>query len=234
MLRVERIESGYGRTRILHAISIALHPGEVVAVVGPNGAGKTTLLRTISGLATVHGGDVFFRDERITGLRADKVVARGIAHCPEGRRIFQRLTIEENLLAAHLPGRSKPFGEAVEAIYAMFPVLKERRASPASRLSGGQQQMLAIGRALMAEPELLILDEPSLGLAPKVVNQILEIILQLAERGISVLVVEQNVTAAMQISDYAYVIETGRCVMEGPSAKLLAAEDLREVYLPKV
>jgi len=218
----------------LHAIDLVLHPGEIVAVVGPNGAGKTTLLRTISGLATTQGGTIHFHDDDITGWRADRVVARGIAHCPEGRRIFQRLTIEENLLAAHLPRRSKPFGEAVEAIYALFPILKERRGNPASRLSGGQQQMLAIGRALMAEPELLILDEPSLGLAPKLVNQILEIILQLAERGISVLVVEQNVTAAMQISDYAYVIETGRCVMEGPSAKLLAAEDLRDVYLPKV
>ena len=218
----------------MHAIDLVLHPGEIVAVVGPNGAGKTTLLRTISGLATTQGGTIHFHDDDITGWRADRVVARGIAHCPEGRRIFQRLTIEENLLAAHLPRRSKPFGEAVEAIYALFPILKERRGNPASRLSGGQQQMLAIGRALMAEPELLILDEPSLGLAPKLVNQILEIILQLAERGISVLVVEQNVTAAMQISDYAYVIETGRCVMEGPSAKLLAAEDLRDVYLPKV
>jgi branched-chain amino acid transport system ATP-binding protein len=217
----------------LHGISAEILPGEIVAIIGPNGAGKTTLLNTVSGLCTVGGGRISFKGEDITAMRPDRIVARGISHCPEGRRIFQRLTVEENLVAACVGGRPRPFAEMVAEVYRLFPVLGERRHSPASRFSGGQQQMLAVGRALMAQPDLLLLDEPSLGLSPKLVNQILEIILRVARSGMSIVLVEQNVDAALEISDYAYVLENGRCLLEGPSAKLLAEPGLREAYLPK-
>jgi branched-chain amino acid transport system ATP-binding protein len=234
LLSVDRIGSGYGPTQVLFGIEMAVYPGEIVAVIGPNGAGKTTLLNTISGVCRIFSGSISFKGRAITGLRPDQVVNRGIAHSPEGRRVLQRLTVEENLLVAHLPKRSRPFAEMVSEIYSLFPILYERRHSRATRLSGGQQQMLAVGRALMAEPELILLDEPSLGLAPKLVNQILTIILKLAERGITTILVEQNVNLALEISDYAYVVENGTCALEGPSEKLLGDPALKEVYLPKV
>jgi branched-chain amino acid transport system ATP-binding protein len=215
-------------------MSAEVLPGEIVAVLGPNGAGKSTLLNTISGLCTVRKGHVRFRGQDITRLRPDRIVARGISHCPEGRRIFQRLSVEENLIVSYVDGRSRPFDEMAEQVYQLFPVLHERRRDPASRFSGGQQQMLAVARALMAQPDLLLLDEPSLGLAPRVVNQIFEIILGVAASGMSILVVEQNVDLALEISDYAYVIENGQCILEGPNRKLLADPGLRQVYLPKV
>jgi branched-chain amino acid transport system ATP-binding protein len=234
LLAIEQIASGYGRIEILHDISAEILPGEIVAFIGPNGAGKTTLLNTISGLAAVRRGHIRFKGEDITGMRPDKVVARGISHCPEGRRIFQRLTVEENLIAAYVAGRPRPYAEMAAEVYRLFPVLGERSKSPASRFSGGQQQMLAVARALMAQPDLLLLDEPSLGLAPRLVNQILEIILGVAAVGMSIILVEQNVDAALEISDYAYVIENGRCALEGPSNKLIADVRLREAYLPNV
>jgi len=226
--------SGYGRTEVLHGIDAEVLPGEIVAFIGPNGAGKTTLLNTISGLCTVARGSIRFRGEDITRQRPDRIVARGISHCPEGRRIFQRLTVEENLIVSYIDGRPRSFHDMVEEVYALFPVLRERRRSPASRLSGGQQQMLAVARALMAQPDLLLLDEPSLGLGPKIVNQIFEIILNVASSGMSILVVEQNVDLALEVSDFAYVIENGRCILEGPNEKLLSDVQLREIYLPKV
>ncbi|MBV9633178.1 MAG: ABC transporter ATP-binding protein [Methylobacteriaceae bacterium] len=234
MLEVERIESGYGRTRILKGVDLQLYDGEVVAIVGPNGAGKTTLLRTISGLVTVHAGEIRFEGERITRTPAHRIARRGIGHCPEGRRIFQRLTVEENLVTGFIPGRGRSYADLRAQAFALFPILAERRASYASRLSGGQQQMLAVARSLMAEPRLLMLDEPSLGLAPLVVNQILEIVLKLAESGVSIMLVEQKVNFALEICDYAYVLENGYCTMAGPGAKLLADPLLREAYLPKV
>jgi branched-chain amino acid transport system ATP-binding protein len=218
----------------LHGISAEVLRGEIVAFIGPNGAGKTTLLNTISGLTDLRRGAIRFKGEDIGRLRPDKVVARGISHCPEGRRIFQRLTVEENLIASYVGGRPKPFADMVAEAYRLFPVLGERRKSPANRFSGGQQQMLAVARALMAQPELLLLDEPSLGLAPKLVSQILEIVLNLASTGMSIVLVEQNVDAALEVSDYAYVIENGRCVLEGPSHKLLTDDRLREAYLPQL
>jgi len=234
LLAIEQVASGYGRTEILHGISAEILQGEIVAIIGRNGAGKTTLLNTVSGLCDVRSGSIRFKGEDIAGLRPDKVVARGISHCPEGRRIFQRLTVEENLIASYVGGRKRPFAELVDQAYRMFPVLGERRKSQANRFSGGQQQMLAVARALMAQPDLLLLDEPSLGLAPKLVSQILEIVLTLADSGMSIVLVEQNVDAALEISDYAYVVENGRCVLEGPSEKLLADPRLREAYLPQV
>jgi branched-chain amino acid transport system ATP-binding protein len=231
---IDKIVSGYGRTEILHGIDVEVLRGEIVALIGPNGAGKTTLLNTISGLCPVRSGRIRFNEQDITGLRADKIVARGISHCPEGRHIFQRLTVEENLIASYIEARPRSFADMVDEVYRLFPVLYERRKNLASRFSGGQQQMLAVGRALMAQPDLLLLDEPSLGLAPKLVNQIIEIILGVASSGMSLVLVEQNVDAALEVCDYGYVIENGRCVLEGPAAKLRADEGLREVYLPKV
>jgi branched-chain amino acid transport system ATP-binding protein len=218
----------------LKGVDLTLLEGEVVAIVGPNGAGKTTLLNTISGLTTVHAGEVRFAGERITGMAAHRITRRGIGHCPEGRRIFQRLTVEENLVAGFIPGEGRNYEALRDEAFALFPILVERRASLASRLSGGQQQMLAVARSLMARPRLLLLDEPSLGLAPRLANQILEIVLKLAESGVSIILVEQNVNFALEISDYAYVLENGRCTMSGPGAKLLADPQLREAYLPKV
>ena len=234
LLEVERIESGYGRTRILKGVDVRLFEGEVVAIVGPNGAGKTTLLNTISGLTTVHAGEIRLAGERITGWPAYRVTRRGVSHCPEGRRIFQRLTVEENLVAGYVPGRGKSYTELRDKAFALFPILPERRTTLASGLSGGQQQMLAVARSLMAQPRLLLLDEPSLGLAPRIVNQILEIVLKLAESGVSIVLVEQNVNFALEICDYAYVLENGYATMSGPGAKLLADPQLREAYLPKV
>ena len=214
-------------------MDLRLFEGEVVAIVGPNGAGKTTLLNTISGLTTVHAGDVRFAGERITGWPAYRVTRRGVSHCPEGRRIFQRLTVEENLVAGYVPGRGKSYTELRDQAFALFPILPERRTTLASGLSGGQQQMLAVARSLMAQPRLLLLDEPSLGLAPRVVNQIPEIVL-LAESGVSIVLVEQNVNVALEICDYADVLENGYATMSGPGTKLLADPQLREAYLPKV
>jgi branched-chain amino acid transport system ATP-binding protein len=229
-----KIESGYGRTRILRGIDLTLHEGEVVSVVGPNGAGKTTLLNTISGLANIYGGEIRFRDEVVTHKAAYRITRMGIGHCPEGRRIFQRLTVEENLSTGFFAGEGRSYGELRQQAFELFPVLFERRAELASRLSGGQQQMLAVARSLMAKPRLLLLDEPSLGLAPRIVNQILEIVLKLAASGVSIILVEQNVNFALEVSDYAYVLENGRCMLEGPGEKLLADPQLREAYLPKV
>ncbi|MGD9509048.1 MAG: ABC transporter ATP-binding protein [Geminicoccaceae bacterium] len=234
MLEVAQIESGYGRTQILRGIDLALYEGEVVAVVGPNGAGKTTLLNTISGLASVHGGEIRFADEVITHKAAYRIARMGVGHCPEGRRIFQRLTVEENLSTGFIPGEGRSYAELRDQAFELFPILVERRDELASGLSGGQQQMLAVARSLMARPRLLLLDEPSLGLAPRVVNQILEIVLKLAGSGVSIILVEQNVNFALEICDYAYVLENGRCTLEGPGEKLLADPQLRDAYLPKV
>jgi branched-chain amino acid transport system ATP-binding protein len=218
----------------LKGVDLVLHDGEIVAIVGPNGAGKTTLLNTISGLTTVHAGEIRFAGETITGMAAHRIARRGISHCPEGRRIFQRLTVEENLVAGYIADRGRSYAELRDQAFALFPILTERRAMPASGLSGGQQQMLAVARSLMAQPRLLLLDEPSLGLAPRVVNQILEIVLKLAASGVSIVLVEQNVNFALEICDYAYVLEDGYATMSGPGAKLIADPQLREAYLPKV
>ncbi len=218
----------------MKGFDLDLYEGEVVAVVGPNGAGKSTLLNTISGLATVHDGEIRFAGERINGVPAHKITRLGIGHCPEGRRIFQRLTVEENLVAGYVSGGRSSYEELREQAFELFPILTERRSNSASSLSGGQQQMLAVARSLMAQPRLLLLDEPSLGLAPRIVNQILEIVLKLADSGVSIVLVEQNVNFALEICDYAYVLENGSVTMAGPGTKLIADPQLREVYLPKV
>jgi len=231
LLQVCDLKAGYGHTQILFGIDLKVHGGEIVTIIGANGAGKTTLLRSISGLIKIYSGDILFEGKSIVWAPPEDITLMGLAHCPEGRQILQRLTVEENLLAGFLPGRGKSFAQLCAQAYDLFPVLKERRHSAASRMSGGQQQMLAIARALMASPKLLLLDEPSLGLAPKIINQIFEIIITLAKSGISLVVIEQNAALALEIADYAYVLDTGRCVVEGGAQNVLHDPILKAAYL---
>lgn len=231
MLKVEKLNAGYGSTRILFDIDLQLLPGEIVVVLGANGAGKSTLMNAISGMCTVHSGKVTYQGQDITSWRPHRIVGAGLAHCPEGRQIFQRLTVEENLKAAFIDRGRASYEQLLDEVYGLFPVLKERAGSLASRMSGGQQQMLAIGRAMMAQPTVMLLDEPSLGLAPKLIHQIFEIILDLAKRNIAVVLVEQNVRLALEVGDYAYVLESGHCRLEGGTERLMADPSLTELYL---
>ncbi|WP_238016049.1 ABC transporter ATP-binding protein [Dactylosporangium sp. AC04546] len=220
---------------VLRGVSLAVPPGRIVALLGANGAGKTTLLRALSGLLDVHDGTVTkgavtLDDRPIHRLRPSAIVRRGVTQVMEGRRTFAELTVEENLrLGAHTRRRGR--AEALERMYALFPVLKERRGSIAGYLSGGEQQMLAMGRALMSEPKYLLLDEPSLGLAPRMVEQVRDLIVEINRGGTSVLLVEQNATMALSIAEHGYVLENGKVVLDKPAAELLADEDIREFYL---
>ncbi|MFB2550471.1 ABC transporter ATP-binding protein [Ensifer soli] len=234
LLRIDGLSSGYGRIGVLHDVSVAVHPNEIVVILGPNGAGKTTLLNSISGVARASAGTITFDGEDITGARPESVVRKGLAHCPEGRQIFQRLSVEENLVAAHIGRGTKSFEALREDAFTLFPILKERRNSSASRMSGGQQQMLAIARALMAEPKLLMLDEPSLGLAPKIVHQIFRIILDLSQTGIAILLVEQNVQLALECGDHAYLLNTGRVKLAGNAQEIASHSALGDLYLGHV
>jgi branched-chain amino acid transport system ATP-binding protein len=207
-------------------------PGEVVCIIGPNGAGKTTLLRTLSGLCRPTRGSIRFKGRAVGGLKPHQMARLGLGHCPEGRRVFQHLSVEENLVAGYVPDRGKSFDTLRDEVFALFPILGERRTQAASRLSGGQQQMLAIGRALMGSPELLLLDEPSLGLAPIVVHQIFEIVLRLAESGVTIILVEQNIDLSLQVADYVYAIEHGSLQCSGPAEKLAANDRIRDLFLP--
>jgi branched-chain amino acid transport system ATP-binding protein len=207
-------------------------PGEVVCIIGPNGAGKTTLLRTLSGLCRPTRGSIEFKGRAVGGLKAHQMARLGLGHCPEGRRVFQHLSIEENLVAGFVPDRGKSFDTLRDEVFALFPILGERRTQAASRLSGGQQQMLAIGRALMGSPDLLLLDEPSLGLAPIIIHQIFEIVLRMAESGVSIILVEQNIDLSLQVADYVYAIEHGSLQCSGPAEKLAANDRIRDLFLP--
>nr|WP_232680110.1 ABC transporter ATP-binding protein [Nocardioides sp. R-C-SC26] len=219
----------------LRGVSLEVPPGAIVALLGANGAGKSSLLRAMSGLLDVHDGSVrkgsvTLDGARIDHLDASTVARRGVKHVLEGRRVFKELSVEENLrVGGH--GFRGPLGENLEHVYDLFPRLAERRGGQAGYLSGGEQQMLAIGRALMSRPSYLLLDEPSLGLAPLVVAQIRDIIVEINRQGTSVLLVEQNATMALQIADHGYVVETGRVVMDRPAAELMADTDIREFYL---
>ncbi len=231
MLAVENLASRYGRIEVLHGISLAVNVGEIVALVGSNGAGKTTLLRAISGVHPVAGGSIRFAGERIDGMPAHRRVARGIVQVPEGRQVFAPLSVEDNLrLGAYTRGDHAIAADLAD-VYSSFPDLAEKRRTMAGALSGGQQQMLAIGRALMARPKLILLDEPSMGLAPVLVEHIFAIIRSLKTRGLTALLVEQNANAALAIADRGYVIETGRIVMTGPGRELLNDPNVRSAYL---
>jgi branched-chain amino acid transport system ATP-binding protein len=230
MLDVRGLESRYGRIPVLHGIDLEVRAGELVALVGGNGAGKTTLLRALSGVQP-STGSVAFEETPIQSFSAEARVALGIVQCPEGRQVFGPLTVEDNLrLGAYRRGRALA-KQSLERVYALFPALAERRRQSAGTLSGGQQQMLAIGRALMAQPRLLLLDEPSMGLAPRLVAEIFAAIRRLRADDTALLLVEQNAAAALAIADRGYVLETGRVVLAGSGAELLADAGVRAAYL---
>jgi branched-chain amino acid transport system ATP-binding protein len=232
MLEIHDLHVSYGRIAALRGITLSVAEGEIVTVVGGNGAGKTTTLRTISGILKPRSGRITFRGEDLVGQSPERIVIRGISHSPEGRLIFGRLTIAENLrLGAYNRKDASDIRKDFDRMYDMFPVLSERRSQRAGTLSGGEQQMLAIARSLMSRPQLLLLDEPSLGLAPLIVEQIFEVIGDLRRQGVTVLLVEQNANEALRISDRTYVLETGLVTMSGPSAELADDPQLRSAYL---
>ena len=231
MLLVEGLRARYGRIEVLHGIDLAVNSGEIVTVIGANGAGKTTLLRCLSGVHPLAGGSVTFRGEPMAGVPAWRRVGRGLSQSPEGRQIFTNLTVEENLrLGAYLYADDRVEKDMQDA-FQMFPILKEKRNLAAGGLSGGQQQMLAMARALMGRPSCLLLDEPSMGLAPIIVAQIFDVVKGLKVLGVTVLLVEQNAYGALKIADRGYVMETGRITMDGPAETLIADPRIREAYL---
>jgi branched-chain amino acid transport system ATP-binding protein len=231
LLEARGLTSHYGRIQALKGIDLAVAEGELLALVGANGAGKTTLLRTISGVQPASGGSVRFEGEDITYTKAARRVRRGIAQVPEGRQVFGPLSVHDNLTLGGYTRDQTTLGDDLDRIYAMFPVLKHKRREPAGTLSGGQQQMLAIGRALMARPRLLLLDEPSMGLAPLLVAEIFATIRSLKAAGTTIFLVEQNAHAALSIADRGYVLETGRIVLQDSGPALLANERVKEAYL---
>ena len=233
MLTVTDLSVSYGAITALAGISFKIEPGSIVTLIGANGAGKTTTLRALSGLLRARGGQVSFAGEDITNLPAHKIVARGLCHVPEGRMIFSNLTVDENLaMGAYLQKDKARLARDRDYVFSVFPRLKERLTQQAGTLSGGEQQMLAIGRALMGEPRLLMLDEPSLGLAPKLISTIFEKIVEInRDHGVTILLVEQNAKLALEISHQAYVLETGRIVIQGPSQELRHNPELKAAYL---
>ena len=232
MLEVEDLKVCYGKIEAVKGISFSVEAGQVVTLIGTNGAGKTTTLRTISGLLPTAGGEVRFEGERIDGTAAHRIVEMGIAHSPEGRRIFPRMTVLENLqLGAFIRTDADAVATDLQRVFELFPVLEERGTQAAGTLSGGEQQMLAMGRALMSRPRLLMLDEPSMGLSPIMMQRIFSTVRELKEQGTTILLVEQNAQAALGLADYAYVIETGRIALSGTGAELLQNEDVRKAYL---
>ncbi len=232
MLELQQVTAGYGQFTALWDVSLRVAAGEAVAVVGPNGAGKTTLMRVISGLIAPRAGTFVFEGAPLAGRPAHEMVAHGIAHVPEGRRIFPRLTVAENLkMGAFLPRARRGFAESCERVYRLFPVLAEREGQRAGSLSGGEQQMLAIGRALMSRPKLILLDEPSMGLAPVLVLRLFDLIRRVREEGYTILVVEQNVRQVLKIVDRAYLLEVGRIKMEGRADELSEQDFVRKAYV---
>jgi branched-chain amino acid transport system ATP-binding protein len=231
MLLVDDLASAYGRIKALRAVSLEVRAGEIVTLVGANGAGKTTLLRAISGVQPITAGTIRFEGQPIMRMASHLRVALGIVQVPEGRQLFTPLSVEDNLKLGAWWRRAENFAPELDRVYALFPMLAATRASPAGTLSGGQQQMLAIGRALMAKPRLLLLDEPSMGLAPILVDQVLATIRRLARDGLTVLLVEQNARAALAIADRAYVLETGAVTASGTAAAIQSDPRVREAYL---
>ena len=233
MIKVNNIDVGYGDVQVLYDVSLDIKDGELVAVIGANGAGKTTLLRAISGVLKTSSGTIEFEEQEISNRPPDKIVAKGIVHIPEGRLLFPDMSVRENLMmGAYLTRDAEIKKEQMRAVYEMFPQLKERETQLAGTLSGGEQQMLAIGRGLMASPRLLMLDEPSLGLAPMLVQQVFDLAQQInRDFGVTVLLVEQNVRKSCEISNRVFVLENGRVVLSGSGKNMLENDHVREAYL---
>jgi branched-chain amino acid transport system ATP-binding protein len=234
MLRVRNLEAGYGKLRVLKRISMHVDPGEIVTIIGANGAGKTTLLHTITGLVKIGTGEIVFKKKNLQKVSPEKIVASGCSLVPEGRQMFSTMTVQENLILGGYV-QAKKDRNSVEhemaRVFELFPVLKEREKQLAGTLSGGEQQMLAMGRALMANPSLIMMDEPSTGLAPLIVKSIFQVILRLREEGNTVLLVEQNAKAALGIADRGYVLETGKIILQGAAEDLLLNRDVQRAYL---
>ncbi|MFC3106487.1 ABC transporter ATP-binding protein [Undibacterium arcticum] len=231
VLQIKGLTSHYGRIQALHGIDLQVGEGQLVALVGANGAGKTTLLRSISGVQPASGGSILLYEADITRMTPDKRVRAGICQVPEGRQVFGPMSIEDNLRLGAFTRPQSDVADDMEKMYTLFPILKEKRLLPAGTLSGGQQQMLAMARALMGRPKLLLLDEPSMGLAPLLVQEIFRIIVNLKSHGITILLVEQNAHAALSIADIGYVIETGTITLSGPGPALLNNEQVKSAYL---
>ena len=232
LLQAEGLTAGYGRIDVLHDVSLHVGAGEIVSVIGPNGAGKSTAFKTIVGFLTPRAGRVVFDGDTITGLRPDLVLRRGLAYVPQGRVVFPQMTVLENLeMGAYIERDGARIGAALQRVFALFPVLGTRRRQKAGTMSGGEQQMVAIGRALMTSPRLIMLDEPSLGLSPKFVTLIFEKLLEMKHAGFTLMLVEQNAARALAIADRAYVLELGRNRFEGPGRALLEDPDVKRLYL---
>lgn len=230
MLKITDLTVNYGHIEALRGIHAEVRQGQIVSIIGANGAGKTTLLRTISGLVKPQAGTVTFQGQSLP-VKPSQIVARGVVHVPEGRKCFSGLTVQDNLLVGGYLQKGKNLEEDVQEQYRLFPILEQRKNQFAGTLSGGEQQMLAVARGLMSKPKILLLDEPSMGLAPIIVNQIYDLIRQIRERGITVLLVEQNARKALSICDYAYVLENGKISLEGSGEELLRSDDVRKAYL---
>jgi branched-chain amino acid transport system ATP-binding protein len=232
MLEVKSIDAGYGTFQALFGVSIEVKAGEAVGVIGPNGAGKTTLMRAISGMIRPTGGSIIMQGVEVMQTPPHRIVDLGIAHVPENRRLFPRMTVEDNLRMGAFPPKARArFQERLALVYELFPRMKERRLQIAGTMSGGEQQMCAIGRALMSDPKLLLLDEPSAGLAPVIVQQVFEFVRRIRASGLTVLIVEQNVQQVLKVVDRAYLLETGTIRLSGTSAELLEGGKVREAYL---
>ncbi|MDH5857031.1 ABC transporter ATP-binding protein [Lampropedia aestuarii] len=231
MLQLENIDTYYGAIQALNSVSIQVNQGEIVTLIGSNGAGKTTMLMTICGNPRARSGRVLFEGQDITQMQTHKIMQNGIAISPEGRRVFSDLTVEENLKMGGFFLNSHQIAEGIEHVFSLFPRLKERAYQRSGTMSGGEQQMLAIGRALMSKPRLLLLDEPTLGLAPLIIAQIFEIIQTIRAEGVTVFLVEQNANKALKIADRGYVLETGKVVLEDTGANLLGNPEIRKAYL---
>jgi len=231
MLEVRDLQVAYGKIEAVKKISFSVDEGQVVTLIGTNGAGKTTTLRTISGLIRPSGGQILFRGKRIDAVPAHEIVVLGLAHSPEGRRIFPRLTVEENLILGAFSRRDKGVRADLQSAYELFPILGERAKQHAGTFSGGEQQMLAMGRAMMSRPKLLMLDEPSMGLSPLMMQRIMATVRTLQQQGTTVLLVEQNAKAALRLADQGYVLEVGKIVLSGTGQELLHSDDVRKAYL---
>lgn len=232
MLKVDSLTAGYGDLQVLWGVTITVNPGELVAIVGPNGAGKSTLMNTLSGLVDQLGGEILFHLENINQYPAERRVGLGIVQCPEGRKLFPEMSVEENLkIGAYLCANKPEVRKRLTQVYSIFPKLQQRASQIVSTMSGGEQQMVAIGRSMMSSPKLLLLDEPSLGLAPIMVSEMFQAIEAIRKTGTTILIVEQNVLQTLEIADRAYVLENGKITLEGPGKALLENPHMRQAYL---